>query len=270
MARKKKAPDEGPGQEWLATFADLMNLLVCFFVLLFAASSIEEEKLEAIAMSVSNSFHIFSAGGNVLLDESTLLSNGLSQLDNMIEYVNSETDGEDVENDEVEMTDAMEEILEQNKEASQAMYEEMSDLAEKQNVSDYIELSIDPNYQYVKISLSGSVLFDPGKATIKEETLPIISKVGDILKGYDNYLIQIEGHTDNVPINSSVFPNNNWLSSARALNAATYLMEVKGLDPKTLSWTGRGEYEPIASNATAEGRSKNRRIEFKIYNDIAN
>ena len=65
---------------------------------------------------------------------------------------------------------------------------------------------------------------------------------------------------------SSAYRDNNWLSSARALNAAEYLIDNSGLDPTNLKYSGRGEYEPIASNSTEEGRAKNRRIEIKIYN----
>ena len=79
----------------------------------------------------------------------------------------------------------------------------------------------------------------------------------------------VEGHTDNVPIVKSIYSSNEMLSSARAINAASYLIEEKKLDPKMLKWTGRGEYDPITSNSTAEGRSKNRRIEVKIYNNIS-
>ena len=165
----------------------------------------------------------------------------------------------------------MQELLEQNKAATQAIYDKVSDLAEQKKLDDYIELSIDTNYRFVKISLSGSILFDSGKADIKPEAVPIFSKVGDILQVYKDYHIELEGHTDNVPVNrNNTYKNNNWLSSARALNAATYLMNEKGLNAKTLSWTGRGEYDPVASNATPEGRAKNRRVEIKIYNNINN
>lgn len=269
MARKKKAEEQGAGSPWLSTFADLMNLLLCFFVLLFASSTIDAEKYEQIVNSMSNTFYIFSGGGSAILEDANLISNGISQLNDLDVYYNTMGKNEDSENEDLE-SDAMKEILEQKKEASQEMYDELADLADKNNVGDYLELSIDPNFQFVKISLSGSILFDSGKADIKSGALPILSKVGDILRTYDKYQIQIEGHTDNVPIHNSSYSSNNWLSSARALNAATYLMTEKGLDPKTLSWTGRGEYDPIASNSSDEGRAKNRRIEIKIYNDIAN
>jgi chemotaxis protein MotB len=271
MARKKKAEGGSAGAPWMNTFADLMNLLLCFFVLLFAASTVDAEKYEQIVSSMSSSFSVFS-GGATAIDEGLLISNGVSQLSNLDEYYSTmgknDESGDYEEN--LDESDPLQQVLEQKKEASQAMYEQVAELTEKKNLEDYLELSIDPNFQFVKISLGGSVLFDSGKAEIKSNALPIFSKVGDILKVYSNYHIQIEGHTDNVPIHSSLFPSNNWLSSARALNAAVYLMEEKGLKPETLSWTGRGEYDPVESNSTAEGRAKNRRIEIKIYNDISN
>ncbi len=269
MARKKKGNEGSAGAPWLNTFADLMNLLLCFFVLLFASSTVDAEKYEQIVTSLSSSFSIFS-GGSTALEEGDLISSGVSQLNDLNQYYNSM--GMDDKSSEGDMneSDVMEELLEQKKEASQVMYNDIADLTDKNNLSDYLQLSIDPNFQYVKISLSGSILFDSGEADIKSEALPIFSKVGDILKVYKNYQIGIEGHTDNVPIHNSAYSSNNWLSSARALNAALYLMDVKGLNPQTLSWTGRGEYEPIESNSTAEGRAKNRRVEIKIFNNVNN
>ena len=269
MARNKKAEEASAGAPWLNTFADLMNLLLCFFVLLFASSTVDAEKYEQIVSSMSSSFSIFSGGGSSI-EEGELISNGISQLNNLGEYYSTMGKNEESSEEELEETDVLNEILEQKKEATKVMYDEIADLADKNSLGDYLELSIDPNFQYVEILLSGSILFDSGKANIKSEALPIFSKVGEILKKYKKYHIEIEGHTDNIPIHSSTYLSNNWLSSARALNAALYLMDVKGLDPKTLSWTGRGEYEPIASNSNPEGRAKNRRIEIKIFNDINN
>lgn len=268
MARKKKTEEASAGSPWLNTFADLMNLLLCFFVLLFAASTVDAEKYEKIVQSMNSSFSIFSEGSSAI-DEGRLISTGISQLNDLDQYFN--TTGKSEDEAEVDSFDkAVDEILQQQKKVSQEMYEDISDVADRNNVDEYIELSIDPNFQYVKISLSGSILFDSGKADIKSEALPMFSKVGDILQLYDTYQIEIEGHTDNVPIHSSTYPDNNWLSSARALNAAAYLIKEKGLDPKTLKWTGRGEYDPVASNDTEAEKAKNRRVEIKIYNEINN
>lgn len=276
MARKKKGEESSAGSPWLNTFADLMNLLLCFFVLLFAASTVDAEKYETIAASMASNFSIFSGGGSAL-NEGSLISSGINQLNNLDEYNNNlgenedakddlEQSGKDTSDSITSTSDAMEVLLEQKKEAALEMYDDIAKMAEKGKLEDIIEISIDPNYQYIKINLSGSILFDSGEADIKAEALPILSKVGDILKVYKDYHIELEGHTDNVPIHNSNYSSNNWLSSARALNAAMYLVDKKGLNPKTLSWTGRGEYDPVASNATVDGRAKNRRVELKIYN----
>lgn len=269
LARKKKAEESSAGAPWLNTFADLMNLLLCFFVLLFASSTVDAEKYEQIVNSMTNSFSIFSGGGSAI-EEGRLISSGISQLSDLDQYYSSTgKNAEDSDSESYKESDALKEVLEANKKATLIIYDDVADQADQSNLGKYIELSVDSNYQFVKISLSGSILFDSGKAEIKSSALPVFSKLADILTTYKGHHIEIEGHTDNRPISSSLYPNNNWLSSARALNTATYLIEEKGMDPKTLSWTGRGEYEPVASNSTNEGRAKNRRVEIKIYNEIS-
>jgi len=106
------------------------------------------------------------------------------------------------------------------------------------------------------------ILFDSGEATVKEEGLAVLKRVVDILKNVKDKNIRIEGHTDNVKITGRLaqkYPTNWELSYARAINVTKYLQE-QGIDPKILSATAFGEYQPIADNATPEGRAKNRRI----------
>lgn len=288
MARKKREESKGEGAGWLNTFADLMNLLLCFFVLLFSMSVIDNEKFEQISISISNSFGIFE-GGDTAIEEGQLISSGMSQLNELDEYFTNmgevsqkteiknkgkydpttkENTQDDPEKQE-ELNDAMEKIKEEMEEVSGEMYDEVSDLTEQYNLGDYVELSIDPEYQFVQLTLKGSILYDSGKAELKEDAKPILSKIGELLQKFTGYTIEIEGHTDNVPMNSSTYKDNNWLSSARALNAAEFLIENKKLDPTKVKYSGRGEYDPITSNATPEGRAKNRRIEIKIYNEYS-
>jgi chemotaxis protein MotB len=152
---------------------------------------------------------------------------------------------------------------------STSMYDQVSDLTEQYNLEDYVELNIDPDYHFVQLTLMGSVLYDSGSADIKDGAKPVLTKIGELLDKFEGYNVEIVGHTDNVPMSGSTYKDNNWLSSARALNAAEYLIDSCGIDPAFLKYSGRGEYEPISSNATAEGRAKNRRIEIKIYNKLA-
>ena len=118
--------------------------------------------------------------------------------------------------------------------------------------------------QYVQLTLRGAILFDSGKAELKSDSLPVVEKVALILDRYAESTIEIEGHTDNVPISTSRFESNDVLSSYRALAMFDYLVQNTSLDPAMLKHSGRGEYVPVADNSTPEGRAKNRRIEIKI------
>ena len=116
------------------------------------------------------------------------------------------------------------------------------------------------------VNLVDSVLFDSGKAEVKPEGLVVLQKVIDILKHIKDKVIRIEGHTDNVQISGSLARRyaTNWeLSSARAINVARYLQQ-QGLDPSLLAAVAYGEYKPVASNETEEGRAENRRIEIVL------
>ncbi len=283
MARKKRAEESSGGNApWLNTFADLMNLLLCFFVMLFAMSDVDAEKFQNIAISMSNSFGIFDGGGNAF-GEGPLISSGMSQLSNLDQYTTNmgkqaqteeENDPTTEDNSgatqyEGELGEAYEMLKEKMEEVSGDMLGTVEELTDRYNLGDYVELSIDPEFRYVQLAMKGSILFESGKADIIEDAKPILSKLGDILAKFEGYAIEVIGHTDNVPMTSPTFKDNNWLSSARALNAAEFLINNNNLDPKNVKYSGRGEYEPIADNSTSQGRAKNRRIEIRIFNEYS-
>lgn len=265
MAKKKEEEAKKGAPEWMATFSDLMNLLLCFFVLLFAMSSVDQEKWEEVVASLTSSFSIFDGGGSSIGD-GELINMGIAQLNEFSEYFNNmgerseETEGEEIKN----LSEKLEEV---SKEETEKLYDGVSEMSSQYNLDDYVEIQTDQEgYRYVMINVSGSLLYDSGKAELMEDALPIFSKIGDILKVYSDYRISIIGHTDSVPVTSGIYKNNNELSAARAINAAEYLMEVKKIPAKNLEWIGRGEYDPVDQNSTAAGRAKNRRIEIRIYN----
>ncbi len=116
------------------------------------------------------------------------------------------------------------------------------------------------------VNMVDAILFDSGKAEVKREGLVVLGKVVEILKGVNDKVIRIEGHTDNVVINRSLaqrYPTNWELSAARAINVARYLQE-QAIAPDALSAAAFGQFKPVADNATAEGRAKNRRIEIVL------
>lgn len=273
MARKKKPEEPGAGAPWLNTFADLMNLLLCFFVLLFASSTIDDTKYEQMASSFASAFSVLQGGGQGI-GEGVLISAGASQLNNLDEYytdmgVQTEKTEEEEDIDKSGETDPLSEYQEQLKEEAESNYDKLSGLSEKKNLDKYIEIGMDDNYSFIKISLNGGILFDSGKADIKKEAIPILSKVGDVLKNFEHLQIVIEGHTDNIPISNAKYKNNLWLSTARAATVLEYFIDVKNLSPEHLESSGRSEYDPVATNATPEGRAKNRRVEIKIYNEVS-
>ncbi|MBP5305841.1 MAG: flagellar motor protein MotB [Lachnospiraceae bacterium] len=285
MAKKKKEEEAPAGSPaWMATFSDLMNLLLCFFVLLFSMSSVDSAKYEKVVESLNNTFSVFSGGGSAL-DQGVLISSGVSQLNELSEYYSSmgkaateyDDDGdqtggntEDKKNEELTAKEIVEQYEQQQKEATEAFYSKVSDLVDKYDLTDYVELGMDnSDYNFVQMSISGYLLFDSGSAEVKEAARPILNKAGEMLKRFEEYDIMIEGHTDNVPQTSvEKYKNNLWLSSARACAVYDYLVANCNMSPSKLEASGKGEYAPIASNATPEGRQKNRRVEIKIYNRI--
>lgn len=269
MAKRK--PEEPPkgAPAWQSTFADLMNLLLCFFVMLFAMSTIDAEKFALVAASFSQTFSIFDTGGSSLL-EGLLINNGVSQLSQLDEYMNtmgqaaeSDTESDEYKEFDEKVSDVQEEMLKQNEQLAEKIDEALAE----QNLTG--DIDVDFTSQYVELTLNGALLFDSGKADLKQEALPLMEKVGVILQKYAQSVIEVEGHTDNVPISTAKFANNNELSSARALSVFDYLVENTNLNPSNIKHSGRGEYIPVADNSTPEGRAKNRRVEIKIYNPLA-
>jgi len=148
--------------------------------------------------------------------------------------------------------------------------------ASKQNQSQYDSLVKDLTEEVKKgqlqvrqykdmltVDVAEQLFFDSGRATLKDTGKDVLKKVGDALKGYEDKVIRVVGHTDNVPIKTKVFPSNWELSVARATNVVHYLQEV-GIPPERMIASGRAEYQPVAENDTPEGRKKNRRIEITL------
>lgn len=265
MAKRKEDSPPPGSPAWMATFGDLMNLLLCFFVMMFAMSDVNAEKLKAVAESMNQTFSIWSAGATAI-GEGILVSNGVSQLNELDEYINSTGRTADSSDDSEQYNeyDKMAALVEEAQLAqSEELAERIREAVEEGNMQNEIEVEF--TSEYVQLTLKGAILFDPGKVELKKDAVPIVDKVGVILERYAQGLIEIEGHTDNVPMNSAKYANNNELSSARALSVFDYLMETTTLEPSHVKYSGRGEYVPVADNSTEEGRAKNRRVEIRIY-----
>lgn len=266
MAKKREEEPKKGAPEWQATFADLMNLLLCFFVLLFSMSTVDAQKFELIAASFSQTFSIFTAGSTTIGD-GAMIGNGISQLPELDDFVNNV--GQMAENtpEMEEMDDLQSEVQKEGLKQSEELAEKIEEAMQENNLTGDIEMQV--TAQYVQLTMKGSLLFNSGSNELKEESKPVLDKVGVILERYAGGTIEIEGHTDNVPMSSRRFASNNELSAARALSVFNYLMDTTNLDPARIKNSGRGEYVPIADNSTEEGRAKNRRVEIRIFNEIS-
>lgn len=273
MAKRKEDTPPAGSPAWMATFSDLMNLLLCFFVLLFSMSTIEEERWNELVASLNSSFSIFDAGSTAI-GEGILISNGVSQLNELDQYINStgkaqdsDTQGEDLkefENPDASMEELAEKLEQQGLQENESLAELVEEAVRESSMGDQIEVSF--SAQYVQLSMKGALLFESGSAQLKEESKRVLDKAAVILEHYARGTIEIEGHTDNVPMKSNKYADNEELSSARALSVFYYLTENSFLDPANIRHSGMGDRVPIADNSTAEGRSKNRRVEIRIYN----
>lgn len=307
MAKRKEKPPEEGAPAWQTTFSDLMNLLLCFFVLLFASSNMDEEKIQRIMASFNDvSFSILETG-SVNLVEGQIVSGGVTQLpgiESVLEYIGvsskvkgnnqdlSATGADDGENEHSDQPDSIEsnteevivdntkeqtstEISEQELKAqmeeqglkqSEEMYDEISQMTESYNIEDRVVL--DYNSQYVSLDLNGAILFDTGAAEVRTNAQMFMEKIAAIMERYKDCIIEIEGHTDNVPIHNSEYESNRELSTARAIKVYEFVMERANLIDANMKVAGYGESHPVESNETEEGRAKNRRVLIKIYNRL--
>lgn len=268
MARKKRESEAKPAAGWITTFSDLMNLLLCFFVLLFSMSTVDAEKFQMVIASLQSSLSIMPAG-SMSIGEGEMVGNGISQLPNIdVFFETSSGEDGDSQGGKTEETETETDVAEQYKEQALAESEQMAEQIEQQIEAGGLQnqVEVDFNAEYVKLTLNGAILFDSAKANIREDAQPLIAKIGTILENYDSNVIEIEGHTDNVPIHSSKYENNNVLSMYRALSVADFIRDNTTLDPALIKSSGRGEYVPVADNTTEEGRARNRRVEIKVYN----
>ena len=266
MAKKRQEEPKKGAPAWQSTFSDLMNLLLCFFVLLFSMSTVDAEKFEMVIASLQSSMSILPAGGSAIGD-GNMVSAGVNQLEFLDSYyndlANSQTMNEnDVDGEEKDVSDA---YKEQELAESEQMAEEVQNAVNQYGLQDLVE--VDFNAEYVRISLSGAILFESGSAEFVPDAKPVLDKISKILDNYDKNVIEVEGHTDNVPIVSpGKYEDNDVLSMYRALNVADYIRDASSLNPAHIKSSGWGEYMPVADNSTAEGRALNRRVEIKIYN----
>jgi chemotaxis protein MotB len=234
MADFNMDDDDAGGSEWLATYGDLVTLLLCFFILLFSMSTVDNKKIRQ-AISSLNSMGIMGQSGNVTENVGDTISN--------LDIYNA-----------IEVKEEMDDI-----------YTKVKEVVDSKGLAEDVQVEkVGPG---VLLRFKDEILFDPGQADLKINAKNILQRLGEILRTH-NKNIRIEGHTDNVPISTSRFRSNWELSAARAISVVKYFTEElpveQMIDPKKFEVSGYGEYHPIAPNDSAQNKQKNRRIEITI------
>ncbi|WP_144666426.1 flagellar motor protein MotB [Bacillus altitudinis] len=246
MARKRKKHDheDHVDESWLIPYADLLTLLLALFIVLFASSSIDAAKYEQMAKS----FNVVFTGGTGVMDQSSMQSTE--------ETENSNQTKKSAEDEEEAKAKARDQAV-----LTKVKKQVDSFIADKKLGS---KLETKLTDEGLLITIEDSIFFDSGRAVIRSQDVPLAKEISKLLVINPARDIVISGHTDNVPIRNSEFESNWYLSAIRAVNFLNILLENSNLDQENFSTKGYGEFKPIASNDTAEGRSKNRRVEVLI------
>ena len=227
MRRREREESTNTGS-WLTTYSDMVTLLLAFFVLLFAFSSIDEGKFSSVINAFQNYLGVLQQGQS-FLESPAPLPYDYSDLGNQ-------------------------QLVE--------LFQQMTEYIEQTGMEG-VELELQERGLIVRFA--EQVFFDLGQATLKPNALEILDSLADQLRDLPNPL-RVEGHTDDWPIRTSTFPSNWELSVHRATNVVRYLIEEEGFDPQMLSVAGYSEYRPIRPNDTAQNRALNRRVDIVILN----
>ncbi len=218
-------PETEGESEWLATFADLSTLLLCFFVLLFSISSIDNKKFRSIMSEVRVS--LGNAVPMTALEHEEVKEGGDAVINLLSKQKTVATELEDIINDE---------------KLSSSTVVDMGD-------------------EGALLRIGGKVMFESGSVEINPRVFSALDKIIIMALKYPEYHIDIKGHTDNIPISVGKFLSNWELSALRATTVLRYFLD-NGLGAERLTATGYADTQPLVSNLTSENRARNRRVEF--------
>lgn len=226
MSKKKKHEEHENHERWLVSYADFITLLFAFFVVMYSTSSVQEGKYRAMSDSAVAAFNPSNYSAKKI-EIGPKLSSGSQSTVNL------------------ENITPIKEVL--------------------KDLEDSKKLNIFQDSRGIVIRITDTALFDSGNAVIKKESIEAVDNLAGVLASMKEKL-QVEGHTDNVPISSVQFPSNWELSSARAASIVRRFI-THGIEPERLTAIGYGEYRPIAGNDAEEDRGRNRRVDIVILNE---
>ncbi|MEK0317638.1 flagellar motor protein MotB [Cohnella sp. 56] len=238
--------EEHADESWLLPYSDLMTLLLALFIVLYAASSVNISKLEALSEAFKSAF----SSGISVLDKSAAVQSDTDDLGKRQREARAET------------TKNRETLAKMEQENLEKLKKQLDQYIKKGGLSSQLETNL--NQSQLMITIRDNALFPSGTANVKPEARKLAIAIGNMLEQYPDYEIIVSGHTDNQPISTYEFASNWELSSKRAINFMKILLENPAFDPRKFSAIGYGEYRPLDANDTDAGRAKNRRVEVSI------
>ena len=243
MRRLRRNPENQDAKRsgWLTTFNDLVTLLMVFFVLLFTMSTVDTRKMQDFHYALQSGLGILETGQKVSVSVKK------TQPVQDMSHIMTQAEGE-----------------KKKKGGGQPGGKWVGQI--RQLTEAVPGIKVTHTHQGTRLSFENQVLFDFGKAAINPAGFGFLDRIADALDNIP-YAVRVEGHTDNVPIQTRRFPSNWELSVARAVNVVKYFAEVSDIDPKRLSAVGYGESRPVAANDTPHNRAKNRRVEIFLLTE---
>jgi len=269
LARKKKPPEHVNHERWLVSYADFITLLFAFFTTMYAISTVDAQKMGRMVLSMRASFDssMFPAGSDTLS-----LSGGEGAApavgSDVVEYVSTPKDRALRDYSFAALRELKSNLAPGSGGGGEAaalgrVRKSVEDLVEARGMSGRVHTRMESRGLVVSLGEGG--FFDSGSDQLKPEGRALLDSLALNLQHTPNQ-IRIEGHTDNVPIRTARFPSNWELSTSRATTICSYLVERFGFAPEELSAAGYGEFRPIDSNDTSEGRARNRRVDIVVLN----
>ncbi|WPP01338.1 flagellar motor protein MotD [Pseudomonas sp. HR96] len=246
MARRRQPEEHENHERWLVSYADFITLLFAFFVVMYSISSVNEGKYKVLSQALIGVFNDpeRSVKPIPIGDERVLTTKPTEQL--------------------VKDADQPDAAISSPITPLQSIANQVNDAFGDLIKSD--QLTVRGNEMWIEIELKSGLLFGSGDAIPSDKAFTIIDKVAQIIKPFDNP-IHVEGFTDDQPIRTSQYPTNWELSSARS-SSIVRMMMADGINPSRMASVGYGEFQPVASNASAEGRSRNRRVVLVISRNL--
>lgn len=269
----KPRPKASSSGGWIVTFADLMSLLLTFFILLLSFSKMDLKKYEVMALAMAQSFGIEAltgenkTGGSIIFAEAPEIpppntTDEQEELEKEFEDFEEEDDESGVEM--LEEPTEKEDVAQIDPNIDK-LTETLVDTLETEILSNALSVSYDSNK--VVVRFSEATTFPSGSEELKDEMFPILEKVEDVLATCEGEII-VSGYTDNLPVNSSRYRSNWDLSAARAVSVVHQLIFNNKVDANRVSAAGRAETNPLADNDTPENRAKNRRVEISVFDPV--